>query len=107
MCDLGSTRFDLYLAPHTSVLARAAADGIDAPGYGLRELRVGSYALCADFPARQGERIRTLHHVDLLVGLIGGVGQDAEQVEAPDPLLSAFVVERGVGDAQIAVGGAL
>src|SRR3712207_9383521 len=86
-CDLGSTRFDLYLAPHTGVLPRAAAEGIDAPGYGLRELRVGSYALCADFPARQGVRIRTLHHVGPLLRLIGGGRRvpQARQAAHPPP----------------------
>src|ERR687898_836715 len=77
---LVSTRFDLYLAPHTGVLARAAAYSIDTLRWGPRELGEGVHALCADFPARQGERLRTLGHVGLLGGLIGGVGYDAEEV---------------------------
>src|SRR5919112_3408679 len=102
---LVSTRFDLYLAPHTGVLARAAGDGIDASRCELSQLRVGLHALRADLPARQSECSRTLRHVGLLGGLICGVGYCAKQVEAPDPLLAALVVERGVGEAQIAVGG--
>jgi hypothetical protein len=68
-------------------------------------LGVGVHALYVDFPARQGVRDRTLRHVGLLVGLIGGVCYDAEQVEAPHFLGCALVVERGVEDAHIAVGG--
>ena len=45
MDHLGSTRIDVHLAPHTGVLPRAASDGIDAPRWKPRELRVGSYAL--------------------------------------------------------------
>src|SRR4051794_31776452 len=98
-----STHFEAFLAPHTGVLARAAADGIDATRWQPRELRVGVHALDAYLPSRQGERLRTLGHVGPLVWLIGGVGRDAEQVEAPDPLCSALVVERGVDDAHIAM----
>src|SRR5215212_7605405 len=70
---------------------------------GPRELRVGSQALCADFRARQGVCNRSLRHVGLLVGLIGGVGQNGEQVHASDSLLSALVVKRGVGNAHSAL----
>src|SRR5215203_1257155 len=64
---LVSTRFEAFLAPRAGVLARAAADGIDAPmGWYLGELRVGVHALDAYLPARQGERLRTLGHVGLL-----------------------------------------
>jgi hypothetical protein len=46
--DLGSMRFKPSFAPHTSVLARAASDGIDAPRCGIRELGVSVHALYAD-----------------------------------------------------------
>jgi hypothetical protein len=104
--DLVSTPFVLHLAPNTDVLARAADDGIDDPRCGLKELGVGARALCADLTARQGECISTLGHVGLLVGLVGGVGRDAEEVKAPDPLLRVLFVEWGVDDAHIALGGA-
>ena len=39
--------------------------------------------------------IRTLQLVVLLIGLIGGIGRDAEQIEAPDFLLAARIVEWG------------
>ena len=42
-----------------------------------------------------------------LGGLIGGIGYGAERVEAPDFLLSALAVERGVDGTQIAMAGAL
>ena len=105
--DLGSMRFVPSFAPHTSVLPRATGDGIDAPRCGLRELRVSVHALYADLPARQGVGIRTLSHVGLLVGLIGGIGYGAERVEAPDFLLSGGVIQQGVDGTQIAMAGAL
>jgi hypothetical protein len=100
---LCSTRFEALFAPDTRVLPRAATDGVLPRCWARRELiRVGFQALYADLPARQSERLRTLGYVGLLGGLIGGVGYCAKQVEAPDPFLSALVVERGVGDAYTA-----
>jgi hypothetical protein len=63
ICDLGSMRFDVYHAPHTGVLLRAAADGIDAPRWERRGLREGGHALYADLRAREGVCRRNLHHV--------------------------------------------
>jgi hypothetical protein len=47
-----SACFDVYLAPHTRVLPRAAGNSIDAlRGGALKELREGVHVLSADFPA--------------------------------------------------------
>src|SRR3712207_4609151 len=88
-----ATRFEAYLAPRTSVLVRAAGDGIDAPRRDvLGELGVAVQALCGDLPARQAKGNRTLRHVGLLAALLGGVCLHAERVQTPDPLGPACVV---------------
>src|SRR5918998_6952576 len=103
MYPLGFRRLEAMFASHPGVLACATRDGIDVPSRGSRGIRDGHHTLYADVPVLQAERTRTLRHVSLLAG----VGNGAEHVEAPDFLLSALVVKRGVDNAYIAVGGSL
>jgi hypothetical protein len=46
-----SACFNVYLAPHTRVLPRAAGNSIDALKGALKKLREGVHVLSVDFPA--------------------------------------------------------
>ena len=73
-----STKSETHLAPDVNVLLSAAADGIGlARKSELLERRAGAYSLGTDFPVRQSVRNGALSHL----GLLGGVGKDAEQVD--------------------------